>query len=91
MLGAKTQGILDKLRVKVGDGKLASFWRSRWLGTTVLADMFPSLFLELCFKDASVQGIGYWCGEVWCWTVIRAEEILILEATIELQDLKVLL
>ncbi|XP_058746316.1 uncharacterized protein LOC131619210 [Vicia villosa] len=35
--------------------------------------------------------MGYWRGNVWFWTVIRAEEVLGLDAITELEELRILL
>ncbi|XP_058774824.1 uncharacterized protein LOC131649096 [Vicia villosa] len=86
-----SQGIINKLSVKLGNGEVAGFWNSRWLGICKLAEIFPNLFQEISSKNASVSNMGTWCGEVWSWKFIQAEEVLGLEATIELEELNSLL
>lgn len=88
---ANSQGIMHNITVKLGNGNMARFWNSGWLGTGYLAELYPSLYQEIVFKNDIVLNMGNWSGDSWCWSVTRAKEVLGLEATIELEELKSLL
>ncbi|XP_058741662.1 uncharacterized protein LOC131614050 [Vicia villosa] len=91
VLCANPHGIIHNIRVKIGNGSVAIFWSSCWLGNACLVVLYPSLYQETTFKEDTMKNMGYWRGESWCWNVIKAEEVLGLEATAELEELQDLL
>lgn len=86
-----SRGILHNIYVKLGTDYVALFWNSHWLGRTYLSDLFPSLYQESVIQYDIVQNMGYWRGEVWCWKVIRAHEVLGQQASLELVELQTVL
>ncbi|XP_058782818.1 uncharacterized protein LOC131657437 [Vicia villosa] len=86
-----SRGLLHNGAVKIGSGNMARFWNSHWLGRNFLSELFPRLYLESGLKHDTVQDMGFWLGDNWCWKVIKAQEVLRQQAIVELTDLHTLL
>jgi hypothetical protein len=41
----------------VGDGMNTHFWKDPWLGNTMLANQYPSLYSLVCYKNVKVAEV----------------------------------
>lgn len=57
----------NEIRRKVGNGVGTSFWHEQWFGNSNLKVVFPRLFSLSEQKEASVEEMGWWDGDVWRW------------------------
>ena len=59
--------LLPRVGYTVGNGRRVQFWKNSWRGETPLCTMFPSLFVLVVHKEASVDNVwdssryaGWW-------------------------------
>ncbi|KAK1288774.1 hypothetical protein QJS10_CPB19g00248 [Acorus calamus] len=57
-----TEGFMDAIRWKVGDGRSTSFWHDVWLGDCTLKERFPGLYRLSRDRDGTVA--SFWCHGV---------------------------
>src|ERR1044072_5065033 len=55
------------LRIKVGEGDHALFWKEPWAQNVLCKDQFHKLFGLSIQKNATVRAMGEWVGEEWRW------------------------
>ncbi|XP_058783327.1 uncharacterized protein LOC131658005 [Vicia villosa] len=84
----KPRGILHNITVKIGNGNVASFWNSRWIGNDCLAALYPNLYHEISSKSSTVNGLGCWRGSRWWWELRRHSEVLGQEASLQMSELQ---
>ena len=61
LLESMTEGI----RLELGNGTKARFWRDRWLKASILKDMYSRLFSLSNKKECCVTECGFWDGLKW--------------------------
>lgn len=66
----------DIVKIKVGRGNMVQFWNDKWLGRECFAELFPTIYSSCNIKDAVVEEMGSWSGEVWQWNWEWAAELL---------------
>ena len=55
---------------------MVQFWNDKWLGRECFAELFPTIYSSCNIKDAVVEEMGSWSGEVWQWNWEWAAELL---------------
>ncbi|XP_058732933.1 uncharacterized protein LOC131604515 [Vicia villosa] len=73
--------------MKVGDGSIAFFWKSNWIGSRSLAEQYPKLFEECSMKDSSIKDMRTGVGDDWIWNLWNGNEVLGHVAIIEHAEL----
>ena len=61
---------------KVGEGDSTLFWEYKWIGEVSLKTKFPRLYAISNQKHSLILDMGYWDGQVWCWTFRWRREFL---------------
>ena len=61
------EGIRDRSRFVVGNGKNVKFWKDLWCKDQTLKDAFPTLFLLVVDKEGWVSDAWEESGKLGCW------------------------
>jgi hypothetical protein len=78
------------IRSILGDGTDIAFWKGRWIGSSTLRDMFPSLFIISTQPDGNVSDMGSWESDNWAWS-LDWSTVLTENELVEEQELLLLL
>lgn len=55
------------LSKKIGNGGLTSLWNDTWIGIVSLKEKYSRLFLVSDGRNAKVDKVGRWEGDLWVW------------------------
>ncbi|XP_058777028.1 uncharacterized protein LOC131651376 [Vicia villosa] len=76
---------------KIGNGRKALFWKTRWFGEVPFSSLFPALFEVVANKDATVYDMGHVVNSSWAWDFGVSENNLAEEAAEQLAELRTIL
>ena len=61
---------------KVDRGNAILFWEHRWIGAALLKEQFPRLYNMSNQKKQFIMDMGFWDGQLWCWSLSWRREFL---------------
>ncbi|GKV27594.1 hypothetical protein SLEP1_g36753 [Rubroshorea leprosula] len=74
--GETSGWLTEGFRLKLGEGKDASFWWDEWCGEICLANKFPRLYLLSAGKEKDCSQMGTMCNGTWKWNPTWRRKLL---------------
>lgn len=61
--------LVEGFKIRIGNGKKASFWEDMWVPNVILKEMYPRMYALARNKEGKVSDNGVWEGEKWSWKI----------------------
>jgi len=64
-----SKAFFQHVKLQVGDGGRVRFWQDKWIGETILQDVFTNLYALSSQQKEVINNMGWFEGNVWRWVL----------------------